>query len=110
MVNRFAEALDVALETEVAFELLRKKQSYTQEASIIIGVKPNETWDIIEQSAAEVLLIPSVMSILKVQMDSPENSNLLALELISLCRQMEVGASMPNLWVSLSVAVDEIYT
>ncbi|HFK1531050.1 TPA: hypothetical protein ACGXM6_004865 [Bacillus cereus] len=106
--NDYSAALDVAIETETIFELYQQGKGYDANAEIVIGVRSDKAWAIIEERSAELAIIPSVLSLLIAKHGKSLRVSELSEQLINTCKQMKIISPIPKFWSSLAEILEII--
>lgn len=107
--NRIDEAIDVAVDIEASVELFHRKSLGTDVLDLSqLSTKPSSAWDDIEERAAELSIVPMIISISR-NCTLGQEIRASADTLITACEQMKVGASNKELWGRITEAVDNIF-
>ncbi|MFF2018905.1 hypothetical protein [Paenibacillus sp. NPDC058177] len=107
--QEYAIALDIAYEMYIIHSMRSQGENYLGDSYTILGAKPSESWDRIEESAAEYSVFLAAIQLLQVQTADPKQTAVLAMELISLCKQFKNNASSPDLWNNLIINIDTLF-
>ncbi|WP_066066154.1 hypothetical protein [Neobacillus soli] len=109
-INNFSLSLDIAIETETMFELRNRGKEYDANAELVIGLRSDMAWAMIEERAAELAVIPAVLTLLKAKYNSSSEVTELSEQLISTCKQMQIISPIPKFWNSLAETIGTIFS
>ncbi len=100
--GRYAEVIDIALDTSSGWEAISQTSMNFLDAEFdvneILGPKPSDGWNQVETKATFWGLLPAGFSILQRGLNSREEAIEHANHAASLCRQLAGNASLPELW------------
>jgi hypothetical protein len=109
-MNNFSVSLDIAIETETMFEIRNQGQDYDANAELVIGLRSEMAWAMIDERAAELAVIPAVLTLLKARYNSTPGVIELSEQLINTCKQMQIISSIPKFWSSLAETIETIFS
>lgn len=107
---QFALSLDVALEMHTIFAMYNHGMEYESDTIKVLGTSPNENWDTIEQSAAEDSIVFAALKLLQLIERDSERAIDLAMEVVTLCKQMTLTASSTSFWKCMEKAILDLFT
>src|SRR5262249_52809896 len=77
------------------------------EVAAILGERPNPNWQQAERWAALFGLIPAVVRLCELAIETPGEARTTAREIVAVCRQIGGGAADPAFWASLAEVVEK---
>lgn len=113
---RYAEALNAALEASsglIALKVVRDQGGVPEDVDhrveAILGPKPNSQWLEVETKARTVSLLPIAFDLARRRVEDGSAAKSYAAQLSVICRELQVSAADPTLWIRIADLLDDIF-